>query len=152
MGCDIRMVLERKNDDGKYVGLHNFGSRRVVGYAEAKKICDDARVPFPLWGSWEVRDRNYVLFGALAGVRCDGPEAKGIPDDASDLAQMLIDQDGSDGHSHSYLNLDEALPIFGAHLRGKQMLDKNRHQICDDLFDVEYDKRHKYRLVFWFDN
>jgi hypothetical protein len=59
-------------------------------------------------------DRNYWLFGALtngevrnassAGI-FDDP--RGVPADVSDEVQDAIDNWGQDGHSHSWLGLDE---------------------------------------------
>lgn len=139
MGADIHMVLEKKNADGVYVGLHNFP------YPCNKKSS---------YEGWTARSRNYDLFADLAGVRGDGPEPKGLPDDISLLAQMKIDADGDDGHSHTYYGLKEAWPLFAAHLYGEEFLTDDRHHICYKLFgvDTEDDNLDDYRLIIWFDN
>lgn len=65
-----------------------------------------------------IRMRNYRVFALLAGVRnwkCpDGKDAvlpiaepKGVAKDASRTFKKFVKDYGSDGHSHSYLSLDE---------------------------------------------
>src|SRR5207237_392615 len=95
MGCDIHMVLERKTEGG-WLGIHNFP------YYDNRNGHD-----FPL-----AKDRNYDRFAALAGVRGEGPEARGMPADASPLAKYDSDECGPDGHSHSWLPLKDAAQIF----------------------------------------
>lgn len=51
--------------------------------------------------------RNYQLFGLLAGVRCEGPRAKGIPENVSKIIAQSCEEYGEDGHSHSYSSLEE---------------------------------------------
>ena len=55
--------------------------------------------------------RNYRLFAALAGVRGDGPEPKGVPDDASEIVKIALG-DKSDYHSQSYYSLEEFTEII----------------------------------------
>jgi hypothetical protein len=68
-------------------------------------------------------DRNYRLFGMLAGVRNTGgswldrdprpicepitEEPRGVPDDASKEYKREVEAMGVDGHSHSYATIDE---------------------------------------------
>ena len=101
-------------------------------------------------------ERNYARFAALAGVRGDGPAARGLPDDASDTARWLFDAGGYD--SPSWLPLDEAtrifamtdarglfgsgdVPEFGTHGGGN-----------DAYFGVNSGEGPEFRLVFWFDS
>ena len=100
MSCDIHLVLEQKHK-GKWIGLrevnHTFEFRKNPESGEWKQhyvFCN-------------ARRRNYHLFASLAGVRGAGPAAKGIPEDASELSQMMFEHWGSDGHSHSYCTLNE---------------------------------------------
>src|SRR5215471_14331674 len=107
MGADIHMVLERRvklRDVEKWVGVNAFP------YIIGSIYTGDGAVSDRVY--WHVDRRNYNLFADLAGVRGDGPEPKGVPDDASDLALVEIDEWGGDGHSHTWLTLDEAIPIF----------------------------------------
>lgn len=152
MGCDIHIVMEKKHNDN-WVGLNAFPYVPVKYSPEALQAIKKSKAYLPPFAGTQARTRNYDLFAALAGVRGDGPDPRGMPDDASDLANMMHDEWGQDGHSHSWLPLEEALPIFAAHTSPMEILeDGYRENICYELFDVEYEDRHKYRLVFWFDN
>lgn len=97
MGCDIHFVIEKKvpNGDGGFYWL---------GLAED--------------GRMKLGQRNYPLFGELAGVRCDGtirPDAKpnGVPDDASSLTKHHVNYWNGDGHSHGHVPLADALVLAG---------------------------------------
>ena len=162
MGCDIHMVLE-KRIKRRWVGVNAFPYVHATVYA----FDDKAREHKSLTGSthWQVRDRNYNLFAALAGVRGEGPLAKGVPDDVSDLAQMEIDRWGADGHSHSWMLMGEALPIFiVAGQLGPQAAavlsafqNGTEHALDDYMenfwsIDPDSETLDDYRLVFWFDN
>lgn len=151
MGADIHMVLEKKYQ-GKWVGEHAFPYIVRDLPDDAKEVLQQAKKYVSTYVCFEARQRNYSLFGALAGVRCDGPEPLGVPDDASDLSLMEIDGWGCDGHSHSYMDLADAFPLFVAHLYPSKVLDDDRFRLCDTLFGVDYEDRGQYRLVFWFDN
>lgn len=156
MGCDIHMVVERKFGE-RWVGVHAcpYGWAEVMpptgGFVSGRTY-------------WPVRSRNYDLFAALAGVRGDGPEPRGLPDDASDLTVMEAEGWGDDGHSHSWLPLSEALMLFIQHrqvgaLEGGHPLDYFGVDVYTDE-DNEGDPPDlnarptlaEYRLVFWFDN
>ncbi len=130
MGCDIHGWVEKKDPK----------SGRWVAYKPLKD-----------------RTRNYHRFGLLAGVRGDGGNAIGVPENASDTVRMHIDEDGSDGHSHSYMDLQEAYGIF-KDTSGKpdysfwQAFDiDDEPKVCGECrrpLPVE----ENWRLVFWFDN
>lgn len=128
MGCDIHGWVEKKIDG------------RWIGYRELKD-----------------RERNYHRFARLAGVRGDGPDAKGLPSDLSETAKAHVDEYGSDGHSHSYMELNEAFDVF------KSTTSKDLYSFWD-AFGFDDDTQHicrecrrplpdaEFRLVFWFDN
>lgn len=85
MGCDIHLHTERKIK-GSWVNLHS-----------------DLGV-----------DRNYTLFAILADVRNYGENVpinspKGVPTDASKEYLQSVEDMDTDGHSHSYLTLQEIL-------------------------------------------
>jgi hypothetical protein len=124
--------------------------------------------------SWMVDGRNYDLFAQLASVRGDGPRNPlGVPDDASDLTLMMIDRWDADGHSHSYMLMNEALPLFVQYGQLGQPSDVvlaamksgteaaleecfNHFWTLDEHYEngecVGRDKLSDFRLVFWFDN
>lgn len=125
MGCDIHIVVEKERN-GEWL-MHNTVHC-------SKRGCD----------------RNYDRFARLAGVRGDGPEPRGLPSDVSASTQMLVDEWGDDGHSHSWLPLSEALALFRETERGGLMSVSEY-----DYFDCEMrepDDAKNYRVIFWFDN
>ena len=160
MGCDIHMVLEQKFE-GTWVGLHGYpyelGNTRRAG---------QDMIELETWAI--VTDRNYSLFGAIAGVRGEsdrGNEPKGMPDDASPLARMMSGHWGEDGHSHSYLGLNEFVDCYAStteeirrsaasRLAGEagKRTQSELTAICCGGFDNGDTPRHEVRIVFWFDN
>jgi hypothetical protein len=96
MGADIHMYVEKKLPAGEWVTVQTFepASKQAFGMeGEAG------------WSSslfWQIEGRFYRLFAKLAGVRGEGPEPLGIPDDASSLYRHYCKQWSGDGHSHSY--------------------------------------------------
>ena len=88
MGCDIHAFAERRTESGAYEFIE----------------LDDP--PFDV--------RSYGLFAFLAGVRNYSDiqplaEIRGCPDDASDYVKVERDDWEYDGHSHSWLSIDELL-------------------------------------------
>lgn len=62
--------------------------------------------------------RNYTLFGYLAKVRRSynsSLEPRGVPKDISENLEREVDSWFGDGHNHSWLTLEEALPIYEDH-------------------------------------
>lgn len=132
MGCDIHLVLEQKNSEGRWVGLHSFN------------------------GVSDARRRNYALFTALANVRAgggeSGPKPKGLPDDASELTHLLFDDD-VDLHSHTWWPLNDALPLFAAHHLGAELLEPGaRHKVMSIFGLWDEEDPNQYRLCIAFDN
>lgn len=133
MGCDIHLVLEKKWQ-GQWVGIPM------------------ERCP---------RTRNYKRFGLLAGVRDDGPDPRGTPEDASPLARMEIERWDGDGHSHSWCTLQEYVQAcLASEHDPEKMLNADDPRTKDpyyhyfglevlDGYDGHVDD---YRVVFWFDN
>lgn len=132
MGCDIHGWVEKKVR-GKWIGIEPFKE--------------------------STRDRNYLRFGKLANVRSDGPEPKGLPPDVSDSAGYDAECWNGDGHSHSWLTLEEATKIWletqwvpndaEARARHERWVKKYPYS---EFFDVETQDVSDYRVVFWFDN
>ena len=112
MGCDIHCYVEIKHK-GK---THNYW--RKVGDIFPYEYYD--KNSFPDKYNNEFNDepeigRNYDLFSIFAGVR-NGTwgervipisEPRGLPKDVSDEIKEKSDKMGEDGHSHSYLTLEE---------------------------------------------
>ena len=102
---------------------------------------------------YHFRDRDYSYFAALAGVRGEGPEPKGIPIDVSESTQWHIDHWAQDGHSHSYMPLEEAVALY-------KFLHPDIEKKYTDLYwylfglegPADDSRDTKFRVVFWFDS
>ena len=112
MGCDIHIYVERKKND-KWYNCDYFIPSIKGGY-ERIETCGD---------------RNYALFATLADVRNYGNtkyicEPKGFPDDASDYVKDEYGTWFFDGHSCSYLTLQELIDFHnqGHPLKRRGML------------------------------
>ncbi len=95
MGCDIHAFVEKRTE-GKWECITEIEDDE--GYLSPKKQI--------------YSERNYSLFGILAGVRGDSKPIKepvGLPDDVSEMVKKISDQWDSDGHSHSYYTLKELI-------------------------------------------
>lgn len=119
-----------------------------------KKVGDHWVMITPLhYGVHEAKKRAYRRFAALAGVRGDGPAPLGFPPDATESTRLARESWGVDGHSDSFLPVEEA---------ARRMLEADKSwpmYVADDYrekypssyyFDVEDDG--EYRFIFWFDN
>jgi hypothetical protein len=127
--------------------------------------CDiHAFVEVKLAGEWHCYHacdlgRDYELFAKMADVRNYGSvepisKPRGLPLDLSAVVEFEAKHWGADGHSHSYLTLDEVAPLekwlegpprkkwapFG-YVFGNGWC---RSDLPEGVEDV--------RLVFWFDN
>ena len=111
MGCDIHLYIEKKNKDGKW----------------EKLIIDECLLP---------DDRNYSVFGFLAGVRGDYKKPlfpkRGFPDDSSipkDETEHFL---GDHSFTHAYLD---------------EILEANWDQLAYDI-DDDYKFSESYFYVF----
>lgn len=153
MGCDIHLVLERRHRD-KWIAVDTFTGHHRARWALKKGEYN--------WSPPLASDRNYDRFAKLAGVRGDGPEPRGVPPDASETTQYMVERWGEDGHSHSWLPLAEAVKIwaeteFGDSEPTDSMGKHNRQYPTSYFFGVDIpegsgESIDDYRLVFWFDN
>ena len=148
MGCDIHLVLEERDDAGKWIGVNTFQSHANV----YRKPNEEAR-------SWPVAaERNCQRFDRLANVfGCvlipvggGGFEPRGIPENASETTRHLVAKDGVDGHHHSWLPVTEAVKIFE---ETEWWLPSDKFDRETPFFfffnlDIEYVDSH--RIVFWF--
>jgi len=146
MGADIHIFAEFKAGDGPWTAHPNHTSD------------EDGHVD-DIGG-----DRNYEVFGALAGVRGDGPDPKGLPDDITETVLNASDMWDGDGHSHSYYSLAEFKKIlkktgntnysnstFNAinEHKKKLELDLKSEKI---LLGQNINTKVEVRIVFFFDN
>lgn len=115
MGCDIHLFVERV-ENGKWVSADRWTPNRYAGEEGEPDIRIEYEDRF-------YTGRNYDLFGILADVRngsgfagCDTgdgfvpiSEPRGIPDDVSPEVAAESSRWGEDGHSHSWLSVQELL-------------------------------------------
>jgi hypothetical protein len=157
MGCDIHIVIERKWED-RWVGVQMATGIPTKGYGDEGW---DYHLP-------AVGQRDYAFFARLAGVRGDGPEPNGLPDDMSDLAMMATEGWNGDGHSHGHLPLHEfamrwcagnekfMVEMAAERLQGddrlySRLLHKASAGACS--YDPDYGPLpDEFRVIFWFDN
>jgi len=111
MGSDIDLFVEKRNADGKWELMFPAPelAEQLHGEHERDRKYGPDHMPGWAWYS----QRNYRLFGLLAGVRgqVDSPwEHRGIPKDSPIETLDADDRIGRsrwDGHSHSYVTLAE---------------------------------------------
>lgn len=99
MGCDIHFFIEKRDDKNHKWYLDPSHDRD-----------DDEDGILGHWNSVTATGRNYDLFSTMAGVRerCEVLfEPRGIPEDVSVHGEEAMSQYGGDGHSHSWLSLEE---------------------------------------------
>jgi hypothetical protein len=176
MGADIHMVLEKRITQTRgtdtatvWVGVNAFPY--VVGEIMDTTLRDKdpaGDMPYLFVGNvhWQATSRNYELFGALAGVRREGPPPRGLPQDVSVLALHMVENWGEDGHSHTWMTMDEALPAFIQNGQFGRIEEAVTHAIVKgDIegtlrrymhhfwsMDSETESLSDYRLIIWFDN
>lgn len=107
MGCDIHMMVEIKrsiNNETKWVNYDHFRKNPYFGVYEDEEELQ--RIDLN-------RDRSYVAFSQLCGVRSytdSSPrisEPRGIPEDCCQYIKDEVESWGCDGHSHSFATLSE---------------------------------------------
>lgn len=142
MGCDIYGVVERRVT----------GDERWIAYRTLDSISNIYGKKYGAFAEPVALSRNYERFAKLAGVRGDGPKARGMPADASETSLLRFKQRG--GHTPSWLPLIEACDIFVATERGTVSdFDRNYSQYFYFGIEPEVDgPLSEFRLVFWFDS
>lgn len=168
MGCDIHLVAERRTEAGWEVIPGPMVPCWLCG-REVRAGCYRCNGTGEYRDRW-YSDRLYVVFAALADVRnyaiVPGDEQpqpikpvampRGLPDDMSAEGRELI-EDPDDGHSDTWLTLDEVLaydwdqPITDGHevwpLRDNARVFIGRMEQLRELTAGD-----DVRLVFNFDN
>ena len=145
MGADIHFVIEYKNPKtNRWIGIFDTGNPFIDLYRGMEN---------PIR---KLRSRDYEFFARLAGVRGEGPEPNGIPQDISELTAMSIEDWKSDGHSHSHRPLEEfialKLGISEAEIIANKLTNAhNEIRLFIGPVRILPDIR-RYRVVFWFDN
>lgn len=100
-------------------------------------------------------NRNYILFGLLAGVRGESPlfDPRGLPEDMSYAYTKAAADSEAWTHSHSWLTLDELRQVRKAYRRISKAEGFAGYSIDLDSWIAVMKKRpHDTRIIFWFDN
>lgn len=137
MGCDIHLFVEHRD---KYKNWRDVYKPLKSKYGWHENY-------------YATINRHYDLFAILADVRNSSnvkpiSKPRGLPEDVSLGVKANADNDGSDGHSHSWLTLEELLSVDW----------KNKLRFPDDIMETisrltELDSDpQSVRIVFWFDN
>jgi hypothetical protein len=166
MGADIHLFLERKMKSGKWACVSNLNKVVHVEGLDGLQPTNSLN-----YGYYKLSGRNYQLFGALASVRGDGLEPRGMPDDPSDIVQHEADGWMHDAHSHSWLYADEFISIYNKvwlEPKDDEPLDQYSQTLLTDGKDLavreflrlmcspmvveDEDQPEDFRFVFWFDN
>lgn len=106
---DNLIILETGQDphDALADKLRAYSKEQVIAqYGNDPRVCWDWKTPACF------DNRNYALFGILAGVRNydEAPrisDPRGLPDDTTAFVQTESNGWGRDGHSHSWVTLQE---------------------------------------------
>lgn len=129
MGCDIHIYVERKTENGWEAaqGINPWIAKYKEYASDArdrgeydraaeleKHVVEMEANELWVYEGWIYKNRSYALFAMLADVRNNYNykpicQPKGLPADISDVVRREADRWGDDGHSHSWLTLQELL-------------------------------------------
>lgn len=153
MGCDIHLYVEKK------IEVPSQGEKWISVDKWIESTYSPGEFEVNIHDQWYI-DRCYWLFARLAGVRNYDEidpvfPARGMPEDASLPVWNACHEWGCDGHSHSWLTIEEmekidlsyksAMAPYG--LRGYLNLRDRMQKL---LWQKKYIR--DIRIVFWFDN
>lgn len=107
-------------------------------------------------------DRNYKLFGILAGTRGDCRplyDPRGLPSDISDKAKKEYEDWGADAHTPSWLTTQELKECLNTAIeRTKDSYRDEMEKWLKPYYEI-YEKMNEKeaqgepcRMIFWFDN
>ena len=154
MGADIHIYAEKKLKNGDWSLFSTFPSVSCKSFGIEQPESRHTSIIWPLVGS-----RDYNFFGALANVRREGPDPRGLPDDLSPYVAQEWEHWRSDGHSASWYSAEEFLPLYLEHKHPEECVQlvgghTTKEQLLDTYFGIStWDQDiADYRFVFWFDN
>lgn len=170
VGADIHFVVESRdpNDGLGWVGIYwSDASFAPASYSYNPVSAPDEtdsdfyrRMDSNVHPFGRLRRRDYGFFSRLAGVRGEGPEPNGAPDDASVMANRCIKRWEGDAHSHGHMSLRDFIQrkIVGddtlaeaakTKLAGRDPIEEFLAEHYDGN-DITLDDNT--RVVFFFDN
>lgn len=163
MGCDIHIVLERRNTEtDEWVGVRSYR-----GFSTKLLSADFKEGAFGyVW--YKLKGRDYSFFNDLCGVRGNGSSfgflPRGLPEDASALTHLELSEDNPDLHSHSWLDMKQLSGPLAAnkvpegevaqHVVERMGNSGYNLKLLNEWVDdeIEDDNIDEWRLVFAFDN
>lgn len=98
-----------------------------------------------------ITQRDYRFFAALAGVRGDGPEAKGLPNDINPATAYWLERWGGD-HTPSWYPIDEFCAIWMKTRDDGEIDDFIKKYPVSSLFYIDGHNDEEYRVIFNFDS
>ena len=132
MGCDIHIYIEYRCGNGMPWQaddhhVRTWEDRCIESFEDDEsKWCSDCLNGYETcengyadWHQVSAISRDYNLFGELASVRGESSSSRlalGLPDDVS-LEIKTASDDYGDGHSHSYISIEEFRKIGRASCR-----------------------------------
>jgi hypothetical protein len=130
MGCDIHVCLEYKD----------------VG--NGWNICLATIMHLPRW---------YALFGAMGNHHRSNVQPvftpRGLPADMDYWTKVAAEEEGIDGHTHSWLSTEELAEALGRACDGGNEDYKSPDSECLLAAMRKLDELgHPARIVYWFDN
>lgn len=195
MGCDIHMFIEYKRGNGMAWEADEHHKPKAEYYCSVEQDGDaacqsckdggdpiDCKYAYVHWRQVDATTRDYSLFARLANVRGyfdERSNAKGLPADVSPAILQACEDYGTDGHSHSWVTLEEFSEIVKEHgyrsTKDDAFYDRfvtefeSRPQpyativnYCNKLKEEKSIDKHilgsdtssevQVRIVFWFDN
>lgn len=149
VGCDIHLYEEqycKKEKKWKAVKAHTFVIEEDDFFEGNIPQMDPT-----------YQGRDYDLFGVLAGVRREFSysfEPRGLPEDVSQEVETISKHWDGDGHSHSWLTLEELKEKMAEIIIvGQGNSDRFAYQGLEILVNfIEGTDRKNTRVVFFFDN
>lgn len=124
---------------------------RWVTAEEWEYIIDSYDSDYNYWDRNKVyyRERNYALFEILMNNELTSwKKPRGIPSDASCAYLNQVDMADSDGHSHSYLTLNELLDLDWS--KHDKSITTRFLEILEDIKKIDEDTSN-IRCLFFFD-
>jgi hypothetical protein len=154
MGCDIHAYEEYKDPE-----TGNWVAAEADTYKKDEECGNEGVDWYGMIATYS--ERNYRLFGLLAGVRADIPRSfepkLEIPEDCSNEIYQIYKQWDTDAHTPSYLTLSELkekmAQIF---LLDDQLMTAVRDDLQGFINSFSDEFKHipdvDRRMVFFFDN
>lgn len=123
MGTDIHIFIEWKKGDEPWSKDSHHQKEDHGDYQSIRQVTADGR--------------DYELFGALSGVRSEGPEPNGLPEDVTDTVLEALTQ--FHYHSLSHASLEEFMKkYFKIYPTEQRDLKKSKPDAFGEDYSLNY--------------